>query len=67
VDEVMALYAQAVDKKGMALRAGMVALSTKLKTGSQRLWLFRAGKETSEKHWIPWLNQRMTRNQAPRA
>jgi hypothetical protein len=38
VDEVMALYAQAVDKKGMALRAGMVALSTKLKTGSQRLW-----------------------------
>ena len=26
------------DKKEMALRAGLVALSTKLETGSQRLW-----------------------------
>ncbi len=26
------------DTRGMALRAGLVALSTELKTGSQRLW-----------------------------
>ncbi len=44
----------------MALRAGLVALSTKLETGSQRLWLLRAGKETehgrngeTEKKQIP--------------